>query len=301
MTADYTHALGMFVPDSIVFPNTDGYIRKYIVLHKTAGGSSAQGTAQYFIDGSDGRKVSAHFVVGMDGTVVQCVRLADGAGGNCCLEDGHAGFLPTNVNLNLVSFSIECVDPATDNSTPMPLVQQQALFPLVKFLCEWGNIPMRPGDAQGGILAHAQLEPQSRAHCPGNFAWDALWAYLKGSTQVGGVPDGWADDGTTLKAPNGHTVVKGMRDYILKHDWDASNWPVEDEQHDITPLEMSNPALGAGNRQRFRMGTLEYTTERGVFPAYVGPEMMAMEKRIHELSAQVTTLQAQLAKATGKK
>ncbi len=118
-------------------------------------------------------------------------------------------------------------------------------------------------------------------------------------TKVTGIPAGWSDDGTTLVAPNNYTVVKGMRDYITKHHWDASNWPVEEEQHNLSPLEMSNPSLGPGNRQRFRMGTLEYTTTRGVFPAYTGPEMLAMERRIHELNAQVAALQAQL--AAGKK
>src|SRR6266581_4247614 len=52
-----------------------------IVVHKTGGGDgTAEGTAFYFQHETN---KSAHFVIGQDGTVVQCVHLADGAGANC--------------------------------------------------------------------------------------------------------------------------------------------------------------------------------------------------------------------------
>ena len=42
-----------------------------------------------------------------------------------------------------------------------------------------------------------------------------------------GVPSGWADDGTTLTAPNGNKVTEGFRDTILgwKGGWPAFVWP----------------------------------------------------------------------------
>jgi N-acetyl-anhydromuramyl-L-alanine amidase AmpD len=170
----------MLVPDECVFINSGGYVRKFLVLHKTAGGSSAQNVAAWFQSGAGGARTSTHYIVGLDGTIVQTVRERDGAGGNCCLESGHAPFWPTDINLNLISFSIECVDPTSDNSTPMPDAQKRALFPLIRDICTRNNIPMRPADAHGGIAGHYSIAPLSRARCPGNYPWDDLWTYLAG-------------------------------------------------------------------------------------------------------------------------
>jgi N-acetyl-anhydromuramyl-L-alanine amidase AmpD len=179
----------MLVPDAYVFKNSNGYQRKWLVLHKTAGGSTAQNVASWFQSGAGGAYTSVHYIVGLDGVIVRCVREQDGAGGNCCLESGHDAFWPTNVNLNWVTFSIENVDPTTDNSTPMPTAQKQSLFWLVKDLCTRQSIPMRPADNNGGIAGHNSIAPQSRARCPGNFAWNELWAFLKGASTV--TPNKW--------------------------------------------------------------------------------------------------------------
>ena len=45
-----------------------GYIPKFLVLHGTAGGTSAQAIANYFAGSAD---ASAHFIIGVDGTIVQ--------------------------------------------------------------------------------------------------------------------------------------------------------------------------------------------------------------------------------------
>jgi N-acetyl-anhydromuramyl-L-alanine amidase AmpD len=178
----------MLVPNQYIWPNIRN-LRRFLVLHKTAGFETAQEVAAYFQAGApqaDGTlaETSAHYVVGLDGTVVQVVREVDAAGANCCLEAGHDPFWPTDINLNFITFSIESVDPAQDNSTPMPLVQQRALFLLVYDLCTKWNIPMRPADVSGGIAGHASIAPLTRARCPGNFPWDALWAYLKGVSRM---------------------------------------------------------------------------------------------------------------------
>jgi len=280
--ADYTGAIEMLVPDAFVFPDAWGNTRKFLVLHKTAGGSTAQGIAQWFQSGAAGAHTSVHYAVGLDGAIVQVVREKDGAGGNCCLEAGHDAFWPTDINLNLITFSIENVDSSLDNSNPMPQTQKDALFPLVKDICTRHNIPMRPADAQGGIAGHNSIAAQSRAHCPGNFAWDELWTYLKekGGNTMQGIPPKWTDDGTTLTAPNGHRVVRGFRDFILKYgQWPADNWPLE-EEHAQSPLEFGNIHLGSGTQQMFRWTCLEWTPQNGVFVMWIGQELLALRAKL---------------------
>lgn len=179
--SDYPGALQMLVPESYVFPGAWGYTRRWLILHRTGGGSTAQGIAEWFISGSGGAMVSVHYVIGLDGTVIQTVREADAAGGNGILEPGHDSWWDPTINPNLLTFSIESVDPTSDNSTVMPQAQKDALFPLVRHLCQRWNIPMRPADANGGITGHYSIAPQSRKNCPGqNFPWNELWAYLQG-------------------------------------------------------------------------------------------------------------------------
>ncbi len=93
----------------------------------------------------------------------------------------------------------------------------------------------------------------------------------------GDIPAGWQDDGATLTAPNGHKVVRGFRAYLLARSWNAENWPLMEEEA-ANPLEISNPALGVGTRQVFRQTVLEWTQERGVFEAWVGEILLAMQQ-----------------------
>ena len=58
------------------------------------------------------------------------------------------------------------------------------------------------------------------------------------------VPANWKDDGTTLTAPNGVTVVRGFRAKVLEG-WDANNLPLEKERA-VNPVEHANPMVGAG-------------------------------------------------------
>ena len=98
------------------------------------------------------------------------------------------------------------------------------------------------------------------------------------------VPTGWKDDGKTLTAPNGHRVILGFRDYVLSHNWDANNQPLE-EEWTADPLEVSNPSLGAGQKLGFNWTTLEYTAARGVFEAWQGQEIVALRAEIVALKA----------------
>lgn len=272
--SDEAGAIWMPVPAANVFPGYWGNKPKWLVIHKTASGGTAQDIANFFIH--DPARASSHYIIGQDGTIVQCVSEADGAGANCCLEAGHAPYLPTGINMNLLTISIEHCDPASDNSTPLIDAQKQASFRLVKDICQRHNIPMRAGDANGGIIGHHDISPILRARCPGNYPWQELFSFLNGGSSMG-VPQGWSDDGHTLTAPNGHRVVLGFRDHVLNYagGWPANNQPQEEEWH-ADPLELSNLSLGAGQKQSFNWTTLEWTPSMGVFEAYQGQEIVAL-------------------------
>jgi N-acetyl-anhydromuramyl-L-alanine amidase AmpD len=277
-----------------------------LVIHKTASGGTAEGIANFFIHDPNG--ASSHFVVGQDGEIVQCVPLINGAGANCCVETGfdpywqqfnpmHVGS-STGTNLNTITISIEHVDPATDNSTPLTDAQKASSFKLVKWLVDQYGFNITP-DGHGqmvDIKGHNTIDPINRARCPGNYPWSELITYLQGGTATMGTPAGWKDDGTTLTAPNGKKVVHGFRDYVLNHNWDAANWPV-DAEFGASLLESSNPSLGGGSQQLFRWTMLGYTATRGVFVEWVGQELAFCRQQVQRYAAQIAQLQAELAAA----
>lgn len=170
-------AIQIPVPSENVFPGYLGHTPKWIVIHKTASGGMAQDVAHFFQTVPDRR--SAHYIIGQDGTIVQCVSEADGAGANGSFDPGHAPFLPEDLNLNLVTISIEHSDPTPDNSTPLTDAQKAASFRLVFGICQRHNIPMRKGDSNGGIIGHHDIAPKNRARCPGNYPWDELFSFLE--------------------------------------------------------------------------------------------------------------------------
>lgn len=93
-----------------------------------------------------------------------------------------------------------------------------------------------------------------------------------------GIPVGWKDDGKTLTAPNGHRVVLGFRDHVLNYagGWDPNNQPQEEEWH-ADPLELSNPSLGAGQKQSFNWTTLEWiASSNRIIEAWQGQEIVAL-------------------------
>lgn len=114
---------------------------------------------------------------------------------------------------------------------------------------------------------------------------DAEWESLLRYNQIWPMertdmtPTGWKDDGTRLTAPNGIAVVQGFRTYILSHAWASENWPLEPEQS-VLLVETSNPNLGAGTRQTFRMTVLEWTPARGVFAGWVGVELLKLREEL---------------------
>lgn len=285
---DYPKAQPAFVSKHRVFIDQNTHYA--IVIHKTASGGSAYDIANFFEH--DPAMASVHYVVGQDGSVVQCVLEKDGAGGNCCVEPGYhpiwKQFVDKGINLNTVTLSIEHVDPSPTNSTPLTAAQKAASFELVKYLTQKYQIPT------SRILGHHTINPINRANCPGNYPWAELFSYLEGETKLNGkVPEGWTDDGTRLKGPNGVEVILGFRDWVLSHIWDAKNYPLHKEVY-LDPLEESNPGLGAGTRQVFRETVLEWTKARGVFVAWVGQEFLAVQADRDNLRKTVGNLQAEL-------
>lgn len=126
--------------------------------------------------------------------------------------------------------------------------------------------------------------------------YNEVWPLLKKEEPaMVHIPAGWKDDGTTLTAPNGFPIVQGFRAYLLSHAWTPDNLPVEAEQH-VSQLEISNASLGAGSRQRFRLTTLEWTAQRGVFVAWTGPELLALNQLSQQLRQERDALKLQLQK-----
>src|SRR5260221_126514 len=204
MNVDYPGAIPMWVPENDLFTTNT---HQAIVIHKTANGTTAQEIAQYFINVSPGPSV--HYIVGLDGTIVQCAPESMGSGGNCCLEQGHDPFWDQfgAINLNTVTLSIEHVDPSPTNSTPCPQAQIDASFKLVLYLANKYHI------APDHIKPHSSLDPTSRAQCPGNYPFDLLINYV----QNGGimVPQGWHDD-TSIRSEEHTSELQSHSDIVCR-------------------------------------------------------------------------------------
>jgi N-acetyl-anhydromuramyl-L-alanine amidase AmpD len=190
MSADYGEA--QWLPTTHFWEGRGGHQPRWLVLHATAGGSSAAAIAQWFQ--VDEPPTSAHYIVGRAGEIVQCVREADSAWANGVVSAGHDPWWSPALNPNWVTLSIEHVKPDHDNASPLTPAQQAASFRLIAALCDKYAIPKRPADATGGIAAHASIDPVNRAHCPGNYPWAALWSFLQApqasqASQGGAGPD----------------------------------------------------------------------------------------------------------------
>src|SRR5260221_5056623 len=264
-----------------------------LVIHKTASGTSAEAVANFFIN--DPARASSHFIIGQDREIVQCAHLVNGAGANCCVETGDNPYWNTLLqqfgNLNRCTISIEHVDSASDNSTPLTAAQQASSFKLIKWLVDQYGFDITP-DGHGQMVdvkGHNTIDPINRARCPGNYPWSELQTYLQGGGTMG-VPAGWTDNGTTLTAPNGHKVVHGFRAKVLAG-WDPADIPLE-EEHQVAHVE-NYYASDAGAIQTFNYTRLCYTVARGVYKMGIGNELLGCEKALVacKAAAPVTTIQ----------
>jgi N-acetyl-anhydromuramyl-L-alanine amidase AmpD len=292
----------LWIPSPFHWIGREGHQPRWLILHGTAGGSSAEAIARWFQNPN--AEVSAHYVIGRDGVVVQCVRESDAAYANGALTAGHDHFWPANINPNLLTISIELVKPSTDNSDNLTEPQRASCFALVREICQRNGIPCKGADKDGGITGHYSIDPVNRSRCPGPYPWNELWSYL-GANQKGGekamtgIPQGWKDDGKVLSA-NGFKVTDGFRQWILSHDWDPGNTPRMNAAG-LNPVELGNPDLGSGTVQAFNKTILAWTPKMGVYEMYAGKEFLALHQELHQTTiklndalAQVKALQAQM-------
>lgn len=172
---DYKDAIWM--PNKNFFENTGK--KFFLILHATAGGSSAEEIATYF-QGTEGgsNPVSSHYIVGQDGHVIQTVAEKDGAYGNGVVTNSN-----WSGNPNYYTISIEHVKPDDANATPLTPAQQAASFALIKDICQRNGIGMHDADDKTGITGHFSIDPVNRARCPNTYPWSELWQYLNGNEE----------------------------------------------------------------------------------------------------------------------
>lgn len=105
------------------------------------------------------------------------------------------------------------------------------------------------------------------------------------------VPSGWKDDGTVLTAPNAVPITLGFREEVLNWPggWESLNVPLEAAQS-LLSVEPGNPAIGAGTRQDFRWRSLGWTSSKGVYVIWVGQDVLALEKEVSDLKAQLAAV-----------
>lgn len=209
---DYPTAV--WIPTDHRWAGRGGHTPRWIILHGTASGGeeTAEHVARFFQ--TNNPPTSTHYIIGRDGKIAQCVREDDTAWGNGVLSAGHDAWWQEGANPNWLTFSIEHVKPRADNADELTPEQRAASFALIKHLCDRWGIPARQADASGGITGHRSIDPVNRAHCPGPYPWDELWAYLKGASAMSIVkqPDGSARDDKT-----GVVLHAGMAAYVLEH------------------------------------------------------------------------------------
>lgn len=270
-----------------------GYTPKWLVLHGTAGGQSAQAIDDWFTSGLvNGQPVqaSSHIIIDQAGVVIQGVSFDRAAWANCCTSPGHAPYLADGSLHNLDTISIEHVKTRTDNGDILTPIQAQKSFEAVACICDTYGIPKRAGDATGGIISHADIDPINRSRCPGPYPWQELLTFLHSGGNTMSIPKGWSDDGTVLTAPNGHKVVRGFREYVLSHNWDPTNEPLEAEQG-VSPVEDYFPST-EGTRQMFRYCELGWTQARGVYVVGLGNEVLGYRADLKAARAKIATLQS---------
>ncbi|CAG7815927.1 unnamed protein product [Allacma fusca] len=206
----------LWMPSPHHYSGRNGYAPKWLILHGTAGGSSAENIARWFQNPDS--QVAAHYVIGQDGKVVQCVDESSGAWANGRIESGADSWW--SVNPNYVTISIEHVKPKTDNSDAITPAQKTASFNLVRnIISRYPAIRKAWANSAGGITGHFSISPISRERCPGPYPWEELFAFLNGGSGgdecYGTVT---ASGGLFIRAqPNSGSAMVGSLNYGSQH------------------------------------------------------------------------------------
>lgn len=202
--------------------------KDHIVIHGTAGGTSAEGIAQHFrsTEGTN-NPVSTQYIIDQVGTIIQTVLEKNVAYGNGTYD------------MNIRGISIEHVKSATDNSSDLTDIQKQKSFDLIKDIRSRHNIPIE------NIVPHSAVVPTA---CPGPYPWDEMRTFLGGQDvakntvvvptqhQIKAALDCWS---SVLKLSNGGTPPTGTGIYEswlqsliegkqygppISHEYDSVNW-----------------------------------------------------------------------------
>ncbi len=172
-----------------------------IVLHHTAGGDTAQGVGNFFKNPA--AQVSAHYVVGKDGAIVQSVPDSK--------RSWHAGTseFKGKSDVNDFSVGIEIVNHG-DDKDPYTDKQYDALINLVAYLMDAHDVPM------DRITGHKDVAlPRGRKVDPSaNFDWNrvrqGVEAKLNGKPTSAPKPAAPTPPAAPKPGPGGsYTVKKG--------------------------------------------------------------------------------------------
>ncbi len=229
------------IPTSNFWANRNGHKPRWIIVHGTAGGTSPYDIAHQFIgsQGSSNHK-STHYVIGQDGTVVQCVAEKDAAWGNGVPERGCDSWWDNGVNPNLTTISIEHVKNDPTNAIALTDAQKRASFELIKEICDRNGIPKRKADGTGGITGHFSISPVDRARCPGTYPWQDLFNFLQQNGEdMLQITDSFAatyfqqQDANHWYCPNTKQVIAdGILDYYRRTQG-AARLPLTGENYSI--------------------------------------------------------------------
>jgi len=303
--SEFPGARDRFVDESRVF--VDQNTHSAIVCHGT-GGSPTQTADQLgdFFETTPAM-TSVHYGIDRAGNIDQYVLEKDGAGGNCCLTEGHDSFWDQfggdNLNIHTLSFETE-----NDSANSLPLTdpQKQTVFKLIKYWVDKYNIPL------SNIKSHASLDPISRARCPGPaFPWQELFAYLNSGQEESMIdltnPDVAhyfvAAPGGAWHCPTTNATIGGAI-LAFYQSFGGGLCGVEHLGLPTTSEIGGIPGLPGVILQRFECGVLVYDPNgiNDKRPGGSGPVYLAhidkgigQDPRVGDLQGQVTALRSQLA------
>jgi len=186
------------------------FAAKWLIIHSTAGGSSAEAIGEWFQNPAS--QAATHYVIGQDGTVVQCVDEGQSAWGNGRVEGGaDSWWAASNPSPNQVTISIEHVKPSSDNSDLITPAQMAASVTLVRnIISRHPGIRMAYGTNDGGIIGHFSMSPQSRERCPGPYPWEQLFNELNGAGQPTCMATVTATGTLNIRSqPNSQSIIVG--------------------------------------------------------------------------------------------
>ena len=142
--------------EQVASPNFDQRKPNFVIIHHTTNDSIDPALRTLT---SPEAKVSAHYLIDRDGTILQLVKESDRA--------WHAGksYWGGNIDMNSVSIGIEL-----DNNGNEAFAQAQidALLPLLAELKQRYNIPT------ANFIGHADVAPARKEDPSGYFPWDVL-------------------------------------------------------------------------------------------------------------------------------